>query len=105
MSVKYVECANSKNKAICQLGIIYLFQRQFCLRGTKTCNGKYIAERGGIVDSNMKKRTDYLIIGSYACQAYSNGTYGAKVKKAIEYNKKGGNVQIMKETDFFANIK
>ncbi len=53
----------------------------------------------------MKKSTDYLIIGSYACQAYSNGTYGAKVKKAIEYNKKGGNVQIMKETDFFANIK
>ena len=46
-----------------------------------------------------------LIIGSYACQADSNGTYGTKVKKAIEYNEKGGNVQIMKETDFFVNMK
>ena len=58
-----------------------------------------------IVDSNVKKSTDYLIIGSYACQAYSNGAYGTKVKKAIEYSEKGGNVQIMKETDFFVNMK
>ena len=45
------------------------------------------------------------MIGDCECQAYSNGTYGTKVKKAIEYNEKGANIQIIKEFDFFTNIK
>ncbi len=72
--------------------------------GTKTDVQTYITERGGIIDSSIKKTTDYLIIGACECQAYSNGTYGTKVKKAIEYNEKGCNIQIVKETDFFANV-
>ena len=73
--------------------------------GTKNDVQKYVLDRGGIIDSGIKKTTDYLIIGSLECQAYSNGTYGTKVKKAIEYNEKGCNIQIVKETDFFSNIK
>ena len=42
------------------------------------------------------------MIGDNECQAYSNGKYGTKVKKAIEYNSKGCNIQIVKEVDFFA---
>ena len=76
----------------------------FAYEGQKPAVEKYIVERGGIVDSNVKKTTDYLIIGACECQAYSNGTYGTKVKKAIEYNERGCNIQITKETDFFANI-
>lgn len=37
--------------------------------------------------------------------SYSNGTCGNKVKKAIEYNQKGCNIIIMKEKDFFINVK
>ncbi len=73
--------------------------------GQKSDVEKYIEERGGIIDSNVKKSTDYLIIGRCECQAYSNGTYGTKVKKAIEYNEKGCNIQIIKETDFFSTVK
>jgi len=73
--------------------------------GTRTAVQDYIVERGGIIESSVKKTTDYLIIGTYGNQAYSNGTYGTKVKKAIEYNEKGYNIAIIKETDFFAKIK
>ncbi len=84
--------------------------KHICLSGTFSYGQKmdvenYIVERGGIIDSNVKKTTDYLIIGACECQAYSNGTYGTKVKKAIEYNEKGCNIQIIKETDFFTNIQ
>lgn len=73
--------------------------------GTKPEVQEYITKRGGVIDSSVKKATDYLIIGACECQEYSNGTYGTKVKKAIEYSQKGCKIQIVKETDFFANIK
>lgn len=77
----------------------------FAYDGQKPAVERYIIEHGGIVDSNVKKTTDYLLVGDCECQAYSNGTYGTKVKKAIEYNGKGCNIQIVKEKDFFANVK
>ena len=80
--------------------------KSFCLSGNfsygeKADVEKYITEHGGLIHASVKKTTDYLIIGSLECQAYSNGTYGTKVKKAIEYNDKGCNIQILKEVDFF----
>ena len=92
------EIYSVEGKHICLSG-------NFAYEGQKPAVEKYIFERGGIVDSNVKKTTDYLVIGACECQAYSNGTYGTKVKKAIEYNEKGCNIQIIKETDFFANIQ
>ena len=73
--------------------------------GEKADVQTYIIERGGLIDSSVKKTTDILMIGNYECQAYSNGTYGTKVKKAIEYNEKGCNIKIVKESDFFSTIK
>lgn len=67
--------------------------------GSKADVESYIIQRGGIMDASVKKSTDILLIGACECQAYSNGTYGTKVKKAIEYNQKGCKIQIVKETD------
>jgi DNA polymerase-3 subunit epsilon len=72
--------------------------------GQKSDVEKYIIERGGFIDSSVKKNTDIILIGDCECQAYSNGTYGTKVKKAMEYNEKGCNIQIMKESDFFSRV-
>ena len=74
------------------------------LYGQKPEVEKYIVERGGIIDSSVKKDTNILLIGDCECQAYSNGTYGTKVKKAIEYNEKGCNIQITKESDLFSKV-
>lgn len=72
--------------------------------GPKSAVEEYVVQRGGIIDSSVKKTTDFLMIGDCECQAYSNGTYGTKVKKALEYNKKGCSIQIIKETDFFTAV-
>lgn len=66
---------------------------------------KYIIEHGGLIDSSLKKTTNILMIGDNECQAYSNGKYGTKVKKAMEYNEKGCNIKIIKECDFFRTVK
>ena len=80
--------------------------KSFCLsgnflRGKKSDIETYIKDRNGHIESNVKKTLDVLLVGDLECQAYSNGTYGSKVKKAIEYNQKGGKIQIVKESDFF----
>ncbi len=72
--------------------------------GEKPEVGKYIIERGGFIDLSVKKNTDILLIGDCECQAYSNGTYGTKFKKAMEYNEKGCNIEITKESDFFSKV-
>ena len=73
--------------------------------GQKSDVEKFIISKGGSIDTSVKKTTDILMIGNCECQAYSNGAYGTKVKKAIEYNEKGCHIKIIKESDFFSSIK
>ena len=73
--------------------------------GSKANVEKYILERGGVMEKNVVKSLNILIVGDNECQAYANGTYGTKIKKAIEYNEKGCSIQIIKEKDFFGSIK
>ena len=73
--------------------------------GQKSDVENYIVQRGGTVVTSVTRKVDYLIIGSNECQAYSNGTYGTKVKKAMEMIEKGSNIKILKESDFFISIK
>lgn len=71
--------------------------------GSKMEVGHYILERGGFIENTVKKSTDILLVGTLECQAYSNGTYGNKVIKAIEYNQKGCSISIVKEKDLIVN--
>ena len=90
--------------------VMSLAGKRICLSGNfafgqKSAVEQYIIEQGGIVESSVKKTTDILVVGDYECQSYSNGTYGTKVKKAIEYNGKGCSIQITKESDIIKPAK
>ncbi len=80
--------------------------KHVCLSGNfafgkgKASVEEYVVAHGGVIDSAVKKSTDILMVGKNECQAFSNGTYGTKVKKAMEYNEKGCNITILKESDF-----
>ena len=84
--------------------------KSVCLSGDFSYGSKadvetYIVNRGGTIDKSVKKSTNILLIGNCGCQAYSNGTYGSKVKKAMEYNSKGCNIQIIKESDLISSAQ
>lgn len=72
--------------------------------GSKSEVENFIVNKGGIIDKGVTKKTDILIVGDFECQSYSNGSYGTKVKKAMEYNDKGLNIQIIKEKDFYSQV-
>jgi len=69
--------------------------------GQKADVAAYIISKGGTVEENVKKTTDILVVGDLDCDAYAHGTYGTKVKKAIELNNKGKNISIIKESDLY----
>ena len=68
---------------------ININNNEFCLSGDFSHGSKkdvenYIFANGGTVAANVRKKTNYVVVGSYGSAAYSNGTYGTKVKKAME---------------------
>ncbi|MGN0831120.1 MAG: exonuclease domain-containing protein [Candidatus Ornithospirochaeta sp.] len=71
--------------------------------GSKSEVEEYLVSKGAIIESSVKKTTNILLVGSKECSAWSNGNYGNKVKKAIEYNEKytdkGVSIKIVKEKD------
>ena len=78
--------------------------KHICLSGNFEYGSKkeveeYLMSKGAIVESSVKKSTDFLVVGNCECQAYSQGSYGTKVIKAMEYNEKGCKIQIIKEKD------
>ncbi|MEA4895948.1 MAG: BRCT domain-containing protein [Oscillospiraceae bacterium] len=58
-----------------------------------------LSKKGGIPVSNVTKKTDCVIVGSKGSDAWSNGNYGTKVKKAMELQENGLSVRIVKEQD------
>ena len=70
--------------------------------GSRSSVEEYIQAKGGIIDNTVKKATDFVIIGSLGSQAWKNGTYGGKIKKAMELKDKGCNVELVAEEDFFS---
>ncbi|MBR6880308.1 MAG: hypothetical protein IKN14_04420 [Clostridiales bacterium] len=70
--------------------------------GSRNDVEQYIASKGGIVDNTVKKTTDYVVIGSLGSQAWKNGNYGGKIKKAMELRDKGQAIELIGEEDFFS---
>lgn len=73
--------------------------------GSRSTVQSFIESKGGIIDKNVKKATDYVIVGEKGSEAWTQGNYGNKVKKALEYNaNKGCCIGIIKECDFFDEV-
>lgn len=73
--------------------------------GEKDKIEQMILEKGGFCDKSVKKSTDYLVVGSQGNENWKQGTYGEKIKKALEWQEKGGSVQIVTEDNFIDAIE
>ena len=95
----------SPTKSTCN-GVGDLKDKHFVLTGefsygSRSAVSEYIVSKGGVVDDNVKKCTQYVVIGSLGSQAWKNGVYGSKIKKAMELKDKGQNIELVAEEDFF----
>ncbi|WP_417119036.1 exonuclease domain-containing protein [Olsenella phocaeensis] len=80
--------------------------RLFCLtgdfeHGSKSAVTEYIESRGGTVKTGVTKKCSYVVMGGCGSEAYSLGSYGTKVKKAMELQEKGVPVKVINECDLY----
>lgn len=78
--------------------------KTFCLTGDfefgdRSSVETALSQKGGIPLSSVTKKTECVIVGSRGSDAWSNGNYGTKVKKALEMQEKGLPIRIVKEQD------
>ncbi|MCC7202407.1 MAG: BRCT domain-containing protein [Nitrospirae bacterium] len=82
---------------------------QFCLTG-KFCYGarnkceREITYRGGIPQSNVTQKTNYLVIGLLGSTDWKHSTHGLKIKAAIELKEKGSPVSIISEEHWVKHL-
>lgn len=91
------------------VGKIVLDGREICLsgdfdHGSKSEIKALLERHGAIVRDRVIKTLDYLIVGGQGSSAWSSGTYGNKVKRALELQAQGAKVQIVRESDLFDQL-
>ncbi len=93
-------------KNLCDCSSVKIDGMYICLSGDfsygcKADVEKLLSLRGAIIQSNVNKSTNILIVGEYGSSAWISGNYGTKIKRALELQEKGINIQLYKESDFF----
>jgi NAD-dependent DNA ligase len=69
--------------------------------GTKAEVNKKLEALGAIMQSNVTSKTNYLIVGGEGSSNWAAGTYGSKIKKALDLQHKGHDIKIYGERDLF----
>lgn len=69
--------------------------------GAKSTVEQAIEARGGTMIKSVTKTCDYVVVGGIGNENWTMGNYGAKVKKALDWQAKGINVQILSEAALY----
>ncbi len=69
--------------------------------GSRSEMKAFIEARGGTVAKGVSGKVSYVVVGGCGSDAYAMGSYGTKVKKALELQAKGKPVAIVRECDLF----
>lgn len=69
--------------------------------GSRSQVSEYITEHGGTVVSGVSKKVNYVVIGNRGSEAYAFGSYGTKVEKALELQRKGASIKVIHEDRLF----
>ncbi|MBE0450103.1 MAG: hypothetical protein IBX70_04565 [Clostridia bacterium] len=78
----------------------------FCMTGNFSFGSKtdvelFIIAHGGKIHPSVTRAVDYVLVGNEGDPGWSYGSYGAKVKKAMEMKEKGYPIKIISEKDLF----
>ena len=84
--------------------VIEIVGKTFCLTGefesgTRAEVSDRLSDKGANVVNSVTKKVDYLVIGDNGNECWAFVGYGRKVEKAIEQQKKGGQIKIVREKD------
>lgn len=66
--------------------------------------GDLVTSKGGLFNNNVTNETDFLIVGDEGNPCWVFSCYGRKIEKAISLRKKGKQILIVHEVDFWDAI-
>lgn len=72
--------------------------------GSKAQISEKLSNLGAIMQNSITQKTDYLIVGAEGNPNWQAGTYGSKIKKALDMQSKGKPIMIFGERDFLSKI-
>ena len=76
------------------------------LFGTRSACERAILKRGGVVASNVSRRTNYLVVGTMASPAWIEQNFGRKIQKAAELAESGdAEIAVVRETDWVIALR
>lgn len=93
----------------CECGCSDIMGKSICLSGEFDYGSKddvsaILIDKGAVMQTNVTKKTDILVVGGQGSSAWSSGNYGSKIKKALELQSKGIDIMIIREKDFLSSL-
>jgi len=92
-----IECFEHNGKTICFTGAF--------VNGKRTSIENVVKELGAITVSNVTKKVDALIIGTFASQDWRFASYGRKIEKALKQQKEDHHIVILSEREWMKLLK
>jgi NAD-dependent DNA ligase len=75
---------------------VFVFTGRF-LFGTRARCEQAVCQRGGMCEGNITQRTNALVIGNLGSRDWIHTSFGRKIQKAVEYQRKGVRLSIVGE--------
>ena len=75
------------------------------MKGQRTELVDRVKSLGGSFSGNLTQKTDFLVVGARGNPCWAFSCYGRKVEKATEYRKKGQQIVIVHESDFWDAVE
>ena len=70
--------------------------------GSKSFVAELLIADGAVIQNSVTRMTNIVLVGDCGSEAWAAGSYGTKVKKALELKSKGQDIAIIREQDYFS---
>ena len=95
---------NPEPRAVRVVGNVFVFTGTGVF-GTRKMMQDATVRADGIVERNVTKRTNFLVLGTYVTPAWAHQSFGRKIEKAMEYRDSGTGLRIVHEEDWIRAIE
>ena len=75
---------------------VYVFTGRFAYGPRAICE-REVTDRSSACESNVTRRTTFLVIGTFSSQDWAHSSYGRKIQRAVELREAGFPIRIVGE--------
>lgn len=82
---------------------LFCFTGEFVFAPRAQCETA-VATRGGTVQRNVTQKLNYLVVGALGSDEWKHGSFGTKITKAVEYQRRGCPILIIHEDRWASSL-